>query len=117
MKPHRTLLAAAALALCLGGCSLAPTYHEPVVEVKGDAWKDSPWQPAQPAEALPRGSWWQVYRDPVLDGLESQIEQANPNLASALARYDQAKAYLDQLHSGLFPSVDASANFTQNRQS
>ena len=108
---------AAALAVCLGGCSLAPIYHEPVVEVKGDAWKDSPWQPAQPAEALPRGAWWKVYRDPALDGLEAQIEQANPTLASALARYDQARAYLDQLRSGLYPSIDAAAGFTQNRQS
>ncbi len=117
MKPQRKLLAAAVLALCLGGCSLAPVYHEPVVEVKGDAWKDSPWQPAQPAEELPRGAWWKVYRDPALDGLEAQIEQANPNLASALARYDQASAYLNQLRSGLYPSIDAGANLTQNRQS
>ena len=117
MKPGFKLWAAAALASCLGGCSLAPTYHEPVVEVKGDAWKDSPWQPAQPAEALPRGAWWQVYHDPALDGLESQIEQANPNLASALARYDQAAAYLNQLRSGLYPSIDAAATLTQNRQS
>jgi NodT family efflux transporter outer membrane factor (OMF) lipoprotein len=114
---RRKLLAAAALALCLGSCSLAPTYHEPVVEVKSDAWKDSPWQPAQPAEDLPRGAWWQVYRDPVLDGLEAQIEKANPSLASALARYDQAAAYLNQLRSGLYPSIDAGASFTQNRQS
>jgi len=117
MTLRRTLLAAAALASCLGGCSLAPVYHEPVVAVKSDAWKDSPWHEAQPAEALPRGAWWQVYHDPVLDGLESQIEQANPTLASALARYDQATAYLNQLRSGLYPSIDAGAGFTQNRQS
>ena len=114
---RRKLLAVAALAFCLGGCSLAPVYHEPVVEVKGDAWKDSPWQPAQPAAELPRGVWWKVYRDPVLDGLEAQVEQANPNLASALARYDQAAAYLNQLRSGLYPSIDVGANLTQNRQS
>ncbi len=117
MTPRRKQLAAAALALCLGGCSLAPVYHTPVVAGQDDAWKDSPWQPAQPAEELPRGAWWQVYQDPVLDDLEAQVEQANPNLASALARYDQARAYLNQLGSGLYPSIDAGASLTQNRQS
>lgn len=115
MKMWRPLLGLATL--ILSGCSLAPVYHEPTVSVKVDAWKDSPWQPAHPAETLARGNWWEIYGDKVLDGLEGQIEHANPNLASALARYDQANAYLNQLHAGLYPSIDAGANLTQNRQS
>lgn len=104
-------------AAALGGCSLAPVYHAPTVSIATDAWKDDPWKQAQPADDLPRGNWWKIYGDPVLDGLEAQIEQANPNLASALARYDQANAYTDQLRSGLLPSVDGGATLTQNRQS
>jgi len=101
----------------LTSCSLAPVYQVPVTNLSGDAWKDSPWQPAQPGDQLSRGSWWQVYQDGMLNDLESKIEEASPNLAAALARYDQATAYLNQLNAGLFPSVDAGALATRNRQS
>jgi NodT family efflux transporter outer membrane factor (OMF) lipoprotein len=101
----------------LGGCSLAPVYKVPTVSIPTDAWKDNPWQLAQPADDLPRGSWWQIYNDPTLEMLEGKIEKANPNLAAALARYDQATAYTNQLRSGLFPSVDSGASLSQNRQS
>lgn len=117
MTLKRRWLALALASLALGGCSLAPIYHAPTVTITDDAWKDSPWHPAQPADQLPRGAWWTVYSDTTLSGLEEKIDAANPNLASALARYDQATAYTDQLRSGLFPSVDAGTSFTQNRQS
>lgn len=117
MRFQRRFLALAMSASVLGGCSLAPVYHAPTVSIAADAWKDSPWKPAQPADDLPRGNWWSVYRDPILDGLETQVESANPSLASALARYDQAAAYTNQLSAGLFPSVDGGSTLTQNRQS
>ena len=109
---------AVTLSACLlGGCSLAPVYHAPTVSVPTDAWTDNPWQLAKPADDLPRGSWWRVYGDPTLDGLEEKIEEANPNLAAALASYDQAKAYIGEVRAGLFPTVDAGASLTRNRQS
>jgi NodT family efflux transporter outer membrane factor (OMF) lipoprotein len=101
----------------LGGCSLAPVYRTPTISIQTDAWNDNPWQLAKPADDLPHGSWWRIYGDPTLDGLESKIEQANPNLAAALARYNQATAYTSQLRSGLFPTVDAGTTLTHNRQS
>lgn len=103
--------------LALGACSFAPAYHPPVVSISSDAWTDNPWKIAKPADALPRGSWWKIYRDPTLDALEAGVDRANPNLAAALARYDQAAAYANRLHAGLFPSVDAAGTLTQNRQS
>ncbi|MFI4941258.1 MAG: efflux transporter outer membrane subunit [Burkholderiales bacterium] len=106
-----------ALVLLLGGCSLAPVYRVPPVDISTDAWKDSPWQLAKPADDLPHGNWWRIYGDPVLDALETKIEQQNPDLAAALARYDQANSYASQLRSGFFPTVDAGATLTQNRQS
>ena len=119
MRLQRRLLklALTALALALGGCSLEPVYYPPTVAIAGDQWKDSPWQPAQPADRLPRGNWWTVYGDAGLNELEDKVDAGNPNLASALARYEQAAAYIDQLRSGLFPSIDSGAAFTQNRQS
>jgi NodT family efflux transporter outer membrane factor (OMF) lipoprotein len=117
MIPRRFLAVALTSASLLGGCALAPVYHAPTVATQTDAWKDIPWQPAKPSDDLPHGSWWKAYGDPNLDELESKIDQDNPNLAAALARYEQATAYTDQLHAGLFPSVDAAASVTRDRQS
>jgi len=115
--PKRCLIVATIGACLLGGCSLAPIYRAPTVSIQTDAWKDIPWQPAKPSDDLPHGNWWKIYGDPILDGLESKIDQDNPDLAAALARYDQATAYTNQLHAGLSPSVDAGASVTQNRES
>jgi NodT family efflux transporter outer membrane factor (OMF) lipoprotein len=101
----------------LAGCSLAPVYQPPTVKISTDAWKDIPWQLAKPSDDLPHGNWWKIYGDPTLDQLEAKIDQDNPDLAAALARYDQATAYTRQLNAGLYPSVDAGASVSQNRQS
>lgn len=118
MKLHkRSLLAATISVALMGGCSLAPVYKVPVVSVPADEWKDSPWQLAKPADSMPHGDWWKIYGDPTLDDLESKVEKGSPNLAVALARYDQATAYTNELNAGLYPSVDAGAGATRNRQS
>ena len=103
--------------MLIGCTSLAPDYHAPTVGIQADAWKDSPWQPAKPADDLPSGNWWKIYGDPTLDELEAKIDQGNPNLAAALEHYDQATAFTSQLRSGLFPSVDAGASLNRNRES
>jgi multidrug efflux system outer membrane protein len=103
----------------LGGCSLAPTYHTPSLPPMPSSFKEAgtAWKVAQPADDLPRGSWWALYNDGSLNQLESKLDAENPSLAAALARYDTARAFESQLHSGLFPSLDVSANPTRNRQS
>ncbi len=117
--PMRTarLAALAATALAVAGCSLAPAYTPPPMATP-QAYKEvGPWTPASPADGAPRGDWWTVYGDQTLDGLEQRIETDNPDLAAALARYDEARALAAQARSALFPQVDAAASSTANRQS
>ncbi|MBP7489096.1 MAG: RND transporter, partial [Azospira sp.] len=63
------------LLLALAGCAVTPPYQRPVVETPA-AFKEAPaegqWKTAEPAEAQPRGEWWKVFADPVLDTLEAQ---------------------------------------------
>jgi NodT family efflux transporter outer membrane factor (OMF) lipoprotein len=66
---------------------------------------------------LQRGAWWTAYGDPLLDRLESQIDSDNPNLAQALARYDQAQALVGEAAAPLFPTVGVAAAPSTNRQS
>ena len=113
MRVELSILAALALA----GCSLAPKLELPEVPI-ADAYKEpAPWIQAAPADRLPRDGWWQPYGDPELDRLQTQLVQNSPDLRAALARYQQAKAYADQLRSGLFPSFALRADGVRARQS
>jgi NodT family efflux transporter outer membrane factor (OMF) lipoprotein len=116
-RAGHTALAASLLAV-LAGCSMAPTYHAPQLAVP-TAYKevDKMWVQAEPADAQTRGAWWTSYGDPTLDALETRLDQQSPTLAMALARYNMATAYASQLHSALFPSLDAGANPQRTRQS
>ena len=111
-------MTAALMALMgLSGCSQAPDYQPPALSATPIAFREAgPWVPATPA--VPENAdWWQGFGDPQLDQLESRIARDNPSLAAALARHDQAAAYVREVRSSLFPTVGLGANLTANRQS
>jgi NodT family efflux transporter outer membrane factor (OMF) lipoprotein len=105
-------------ALLLAGCSEAPAYKIP--EVAAPAAYQGPtsiWQPAQPADTLPRGDWWKAYNDPTLDDMIKRLDAANADLAVAMGHFDQATAYAAQARASYFPTISAGAYATRNRQS
>jgi NodT family efflux transporter outer membrane factor (OMF) lipoprotein len=108
---------AAALALLLGGCSLAPRMKTPDVPTAGAYKELGPWTQAQPADRLPRDSWWMLYETPEIDGLQKRLIAGNPTLAAALADYAQARALSDQARAGLFPTLGLNAGVSRNRES
>ena len=117
MKRLTAITTAASLSV-LSACQLAPPYAPPVTPAPPTAFKeDGVWTTATPADAIDRGAWWIIFRDPVLDGLEQRIDAANPTLAEAVARHDQARALAAEANAGLFPEVDAVGSATGNRQS
>jgi NodT family efflux transporter outer membrane factor (OMF) lipoprotein len=105
------------LALLLGACSLAPPLKTPVVPT-ADAYKEmGPWTRAEPADRLPRDSWWTLYGSAELGELQKRLIDGNPTLAAALANYVQARALADQARAGLFPTLGLSAGVARNRDS
>jgi len=116
MRPT-SLAVALGAALALDACSLAPDYRQPDVATPA-AYKDiGPWTAASPQDAAPRSAWWTLFADPTLDALEDQVDTANPNLAAALAAYDQARDFAAQARSNLVPTVTLTDNNTYNRES
>ena len=114
---RRASLCLTAMAAALSACSLAPPYLAPPPPQVADYKEGGMWTEATPADQLPRGGWWKVFADADLDRLELQVDQSNPTLAGALARYDEATAYLREAQSNLLPTVGASGSVTGNRQS
>jgi NodT family efflux transporter outer membrane factor (OMF) lipoprotein len=106
-----------ALTLLLGACSLAPPLKTPDIPT-ADVYKElGPWTKAQPADRLPRDSWWTLYDNAELDELQKKLIAGNPTLAAALANYAQARALSDQARAGLFPTLGLSAGVARNRDS
>ncbi len=113
----RGLIRAVTLMLLLGGCSLAPPLKVPDVPT-GSAYKElAPWTQAQPADRLPRDSWWALYQTPEIDDLARRLIAGNPTLAAALANYAQARALSDQARAGLFPTLGLNAGVSRARES
>ncbi|MBK0028035.1 efflux transporter outer membrane subunit [Stenotrophomonas sp. S48] len=104
---------AVSLALLLAGCSLAPTYQVPAVQVPV-AYEQPTAAAAHPALAQ---DWWRAFNDPVLDRLQVQLRQANPNLALAVAHYDAARAAAGETASARAPQVGFSTGPMRQRQS
>lgn len=118
--PRQTLniwaLGLGALAI-LNGCSTEPAFKTPEVAVSEHYKETAPWMLAQPADELPRGAWWKLYHDAVLDTLEDQLIANNPDLSAAVAHYAQAEAYSNQLRASLYPSLDGSTSAQRISQS
>lgn len=106
------------LAVFLGGCSLAPPLQTPkIAPAVGEFKEEKLWVPAQPADGLPRDAWWTLYADNELNTLQQRLIANSPNLAAALARYQSATAYNEQIRAARFPTMDAKASAQRNRQS
>jgi outer membrane protein, multidrug efflux system len=107
--------------LTLASCfSLAPEYVVPqspasagFKEIQTTA-APAGWKTAEPSDHLPRGEWWKVFADPVLDSLEQQALEANYNLEAAMARVSQVRAAQAGAEANRMPSVDA--GFGPSRQ-
>jgi NodT family efflux transporter outer membrane factor (OMF) lipoprotein len=112
----RVLAGLMTMATALAGCSMAPPYRPPVIAAPAAFKEAGPWTPASPAAPVD-GDWWTIFGDPVLDKLEAQVASDNPTIAAALARYQQAQAYLGEIRSDLLPRLTIGTSITQNRQS
>ena len=81
------------LCLALGGCMVGPDYDRPpaIVSLRFKELQPPPgWVRAAP-QLPPRGDWWRIYNDPVLDALEAQVAISNQNVKVSEADYRQAQ--------------------------
>jgi NodT family efflux transporter outer membrane factor (OMF) lipoprotein len=111
-------LSAAVWLMALGACSFAPVYKTPDSAAAAATYKESgDWKPAEPADAQVRGPWWNMFQDPVLDGIETQVADANQDLKAAYARLLQARAATRIARADLFPTLTVGSSATRSRTS
>jgi NodT family efflux transporter outer membrane factor (OMF) lipoprotein len=105
-----------AMPMLLGACTVGPDYQKPdaaspvVYKEAGDAWKQ-----AEPKDGIDRGAWWSIYDDPVLDGLEKQIEASNQTLRQSEAAYRQAVALVAEADAEFYPTASVAPSVTRSK--
>ncbi|MDE2028157.1 MAG: efflux transporter outer membrane subunit, partial [Candidatus Omnitrophica bacterium] len=97
----------------ISGCLMGPKYHRPEVTVPSH-WKamGPSWKTANPRDALPRGRWWEVFHDPLLDRLENQVQTHNQNLKMAFDDLNQARAAAGLSKANLVPYLELDPGYT-----
>ncbi len=100
--------------LTLAACAVGPTYHRPSV-VSTPVYKENQgWKPATPREIPADQPWWSIYSDPVLDGLERQVQVSNETLKASEAAYREAQAVVSEERGTLLPSLTATGAGTRS---
>ena len=97
---------------------VGPDYRRAKVETPARFKEARPlpgWEVASPANAaMPKGSWWTLYGDNVLDDLEDQVDVSNQSLKVAEANYRQATALVDEARGQLFPVLGLSPSIQRS---
>ena len=103
--------------VCLSGCAVGPKYQRPPMPAP-PAWKtEGPWREAAPKDAIPKGTWWEIFHDDELNRYEQELLAANQSLTAARDRLDQARSLARVASAGLFPTLSADPGASRNRYS
>jgi len=105
----RKLIAAAALlTLLLAGCTVGPKYQRPALHPPTNYYAEEQSKESSLADL----AWWDLFKDPVLQGLIREALKNNYDLQQAVARVEQERALLGVSKSQYYPQVGYSAGIS-----
>jgi NodT family efflux transporter outer membrane factor (OMF) lipoprotein len=112
-----TVLACVAL-LAIAGCTVGPNF-EPPKSATPEVFNRTQTAQAQSkaVEAQFGAEWWTLFNDPILNGLEQQLADANLDVAAASARLLQSRAERRVAGAAEYPTLDAAASYNRERGS
>ena len=98
-------------------CTMGPDYVRPAAPI-APHFKEAKkgWKIVDPRDALDRGAWWAVYRDPRLSSLLGQVEISNQTVKEALESYHNAVALIREAQANYFPTVTNSYSATYQHE-
>jgi outer membrane protein, multidrug efflux system len=96
------------LPLMLTGCNLGPKYKRPVVQPPSSFYTEEQSHQISVADQ----AWWDLFKDPVLQGLIREALQNNYDLQLAVAQVEQQKALLGVTRSQFYPQVAYDGNIS-----
>jgi len=105
----RKVIAVALLpVLLVNGCTVGPKYKRPTFQPPATFYTE---QQATSVSAADQG-WWELFKDPVLQGLIHDALQSNYDLQLAVSRVEQERALLGVTRSQYYPQVAYDGNIS-----
>ena len=104
----RKLIATAIFPLFLTGCTVGPKYKRPTFQPPATFYTE------EQANQISIGdlAWWDLFKDPVLQGLIREALKNNYDLQLAVARMEEQKALLGVTRSQYYPQVAYDGNIS-----
>jgi NodT family efflux transporter outer membrane factor (OMF) lipoprotein len=104
--------------LAMAGCTVGPNFERPQTPTPEVFNRTQTAQaPSKPVEGQFDSDWWTQFNDPVLNGLEKQLADANLDVAAASARLLQSRAERRVVGAAADPTLDAAASYNRERGS
>src|SRR6201996_5307359 len=126
IAPFTTVTSGLVLMGLIAGCRVGPPYHAPAPPaVSAPNYKESPinfqdadgWKVASPQDAMIRGNWWEVFNEPELNDLETQLNVNNQNIKISFQNYMEARAVIAEARAQFWPTLTANPSWNRSRSS
>src|SRR6516164_5459036 len=102
------LIAIALLAIFPAGCTVGPKYKRPVFQPPANYYADQ----QRSENSLADLAWWDLFKDPSLQGLIREALKNNYDLQVTVARVEQERALLGVSRSQYYPQVEYNGNIS-----
>jgi len=90
------------------GCNLGPKYNRPMLRPPVNFYTEDQVKQISIADT----AWWELFKDPVLQGLIREALQNNYDLQAAVAKAEQERALLGVTRSQYYPQVAYDGNIS-----
>ena len=104
----RKVLTVVLFAWFLAGCTVGPKYKKPAVQPPANFYSEPQVSTTSAADL----AWWDLFKDPVLQGLVREALKNNYDLQLALSRVEQERALAGVARSQYFPQVGYGASIS-----
>ncbi|CAD6554315.1 Outer membrane protein OprM [Paraburkholderia hiiakae] len=116
--PIRAILLTVPACVAIAGCMVGPNFEPPKSATPEVFNRTQAAQaPSKAVEAQFGPEWWTLFNDPVLNGLEKQLADANLDVAAASARLLQSRAERRVAGAAEYPTLDTAASYNRERGS
>jgi multidrug efflux system outer membrane protein len=116
MMPPLKFLNLALAVILLTSCALVgPNYERPPAELPMQFSESA--SNVNDANVPISNTWWELYNDAVLNDLVSKALRNNTDIKLAVARIEEADAFLREVGSALLPTVDLDSSASRSRAS
>ena len=103
--------------MLLTACSFAPKYQTPAMSIPASYKESGTWIATKSPVHIANSSWWELFHDQTLNGLEQKVTCNNETLKVALAQYEEARALVQVARSAYYPSITGVGNAVRQQNS